>query len=383
MLNKQFSVPDFIEDEKQKIGFWVYEYIDFSELQKTIIRDYTSIIVNLNLVFLIISVIAWLFGWIWWFFIVIGFLYWLVLIYLFVKLIWRVKLFVALNKVIVTDRWIIAWTDVFDFDDEHFIDYLKVFEKEFDEFLFKASNLDEILNKNKQKIYEKLGWNFWYLWKWLDYVRDDDWIKFIIIVWIFTFLYSISVLFFYYFWYVFVYIFWKILIWIVKGYLTLKQNIEFKIHQKTLKIYDKLEKLKLLNELIKSKLDSFSGWEITNLWNFVEDKFSDFYAMILSVFKEKEKLYIMMEKSKYKNYIDFWKLKNFIKEKFNEPLTWMIEVLTTYIALLEKQLLELKELIKEQNKAEYIWNLKMKEQTLERQIQLMKQNKEKLEKMRM
>jgi len=383
MLNRNFlEIPSEILQQQETIWFGLYEYIDFKELQKTIIRDYANIIVRFDTLFLVLSIIWALLGGLIWFLIVISILYTLVFIYLLLKLIWRIQLFVSLNKIIVTDKWIIAWTSVFDYDDKNFVNYLKIFEQEFNEFLFKPSNLDTILAHNKEKIYDKMKNNFKYYWKWFDFVRWWDSIKIMLIVWAFMALYSASVMFFYYLWYAFVYIFWTIIIFFVKLYLKFFWNIEFKIHKEALEIYDNLSKLELLNKLIKAKFENFKEWEISNLWKFVDDKFRDFYAIILWTFKEKEKLYSMMNQSKYKDYIDFEKMKAFIKQKFNEPVEGMIEILKKYKNLLIKQLNELEDLIAKQDKQEYIWNLKMKKLTLENQINLMEQNLEKLEKMK-
>jgi len=90
-----------------------------------------------------------------------------------------------------------------------------------------------------------------------------------------------------------------------------------------------------------------------------------------------------MNQSKYSNYIDFDKLKLFLKNKFNEPLTWMIDILTHYISLLKQQIEDIDKLLSSQRKSEYVWNLQLKKQQLQNQLYLMETNKKKLEKMKL
>jgi len=382
MLRKNFlQIPLDIQEQQSKFWFGIYEYIDFNELQKTIIRDYAEIIVRFDTLFMVASLVWAMLGGLRWFLIVISILYFLIFIYLLIKLIKRIPLFVALNRIIVTDKWIIAWNTVFDYTEQYFLDYLKIFEREFDEFLFKPSRLDDILRNYKNEIYDSMRRKLNMLDLWTHILSRD--FRVVAFFWFFMLLYSISVIFFYYLGYVFVYIFGHILIFFVKIYLVLSGNLEFKIYQKVLDIYENLSRLLLLNNLINAKLDSFKGWQISDLWSFVEKKFKSFYSIILGVFNQTKDLYSMMEKSKYKDYINFDRMKNFIKEKYNEPVEWMMEILKKYRNLLVKQIEEIDELLKKEEKSEYIWNLKMKKLTLEKQVELMEENMNSLEKMKL
>jgi len=375
-------VPNNIIQQYDEIWFWVYEYISFSELQKTVIRDYTNIIVKYNPVFLIVSILSWLIWHIMWFIIAMSFLYLLIFVYIFIQLIFRVRLFVSLNKIIITDKWIIAWDTIFEYDDKNFMKYFKKIEKEFNEFLFQKSKLDAVIKKNRELFSKKMKKNFKDLFKNTNNLPlDSDDYKAELSIFIFYVLYTISAILFYYIWYVFAFIFSSILILFIKLYLYLKQDIELKIHQKALKVYDWLWKLKMLNLDINKKFSSFAGWEISNLWKFVDDKLAKFYKQFSKTNKSRLSLINLMQKSKYKNYINFENLQKYMKNSFNKPVLWMIDILQKYKNLIEKEIENIKKLKQQQTKQEYIANLTLKTNSLERQLETIKTNESKLKKM--
>jgi hypothetical protein len=110
----------------------------------------------------------------------------------------------------------------------------------------------------------------------------------------------------------------------LKIILSFKDKIELEIKNKTLQIDKKLEKMQNIYKILKIKIERFKSGEISNIEDFVEDKFTDFYVQIDLILQDKNKLQELIEGSKYSDIIDFNIFKKYLKKNFNAPVKDMV-----------------------------------------------------------
>lgn len=376
-MNTKYTNEKIEKNIKDK-WFSVYNYISINELLSTLQRDYLSILSKINTVFAILTIIIWYISfetnnfWLLLWFLLL--LYWLIFLYLIIKLLSRLYSFLLISDIIYTHKWIILWNRLYDYKkDSKEIDLMLIrYEEDFDEYLSKESRISNVIATKKTTLTSKIIDDWWKILK----ESSDFWsesAKFMIIVFLLYILYWISLFIFYYIWYIIWFLIFLIFWWIIKLILFFRKNIEIKIKHKIEELDDSFIKMDKTYQLINKKVNNFKWWEISDISLFIWNNFNYFYSKILFVYNEKQKLFNIIEKSKYKEFIDFQLLQKYINSNFNKPVNDMISLLNKYEKILNNWINELA-------KNDLNWNFKKKELILQNQLNLLIANKWKLKK---
>ena len=377
---KSKYLSDEIQEEVDEKWFSVYNYISLEELILTTRKDFLEILVYISTPFAIVTVILWMFAFFWswflFFFVFLFFVYFIIFLIVFFKLIYKTYLFLKISDVVYTKNWLMISDDIIYFKkDKDFLEKkLNKYEEIFDEYLWKPSSLEEVISIKKRILFESTKKDWKNIWNsLLKLGRSKNWL---LIVLIFSLSFALYVAFLYisyYLWYFLSFLFSYIYIFFMRIILFFKDKVELKIKHKTLKIDTHLKKMHFIYKLIKNKIDKFKSGEISNLENFVEDKFNDFYTQIDLIIKEKIKLSKLIDDSKYKDFIDLNIFKKYLKWHFNKPVKDMISLLEAYEKLLNKQI---KEIEKNNTGIEILEsNLSKKEFILEGKLRILMKNK--------
>lgn len=382
------ETPEYLNEqivnEIEEKGFSVYNYISLKELILTARKDFLSILLFISTPFAVLSIWIWMiwFYWVWFLLLFFFFflVYFLIFSIVFLKLLYRTYIFLKISNVVYTKKWLIISDDIIYYKkDKEFLEkkFLK-YEKEFAEYLWKPSNLEEIISKKKLSLFENTKTSWSNIWKILMRFTDSKNSMWIALLFSISFaLYVVFLYITYYIWYFLSFILSSIYIFFLNIILYFKKNVEIKIKNKVLEIDNHINKLNEIYETLESKIDDFKSWEISDISDFVEDKFRDFYTQIDVILQEKTNLHKIIEFSKFKDFIDFDIFKSYLKHNFNKPVLGMIELLETYEKLLNKQIKE----IEKTNTGKEIFqsNLSQKEFNLEDKLRILKSNKQMLE----
>jgi len=378
------NYPEYINKELKKEldekWFSVYNYINLKELILTSRKDFLEILVKINSVFAIVSIILWVIN----IFILLAFLliwYSIIFLIIFIKLLKRTYLFLHISDVIYTKKWLLLSDNIYYYkeDNEKLRKKLDFYSMEFQEYLWKPSNLTEIISKKKAELSDSTLKHSKKLSKIMSNVwssKESMWL--ILALWIAGALYVGFLYLFYYIWYFISYIFSFIYIIILKIIIFFKDKVELKIKNITLNIDSDIQKMHHIYDLLKSKLDRFKSWEISDISSFTEDKFKNFYNQISLILNEKEKLEIIINKSKYKDFIDLFIFKKYLKNNFNKPIIDMVSLLSKYEKLIIEQIEEIKS--SKINKNELSAHLSQKKFMLDDKLKIIKFNISKLNK---
>lgn len=350
-LNKFLNTekPKYINEKTNKEisekGFSVYNYISLKELLLTTRKDFLDILSKINIVFAILTLIFWFIVYSSWNIIPLLWFLWvvysLIFIFIFLKLIIKTYSFFMISEVVYSKGWLILWDKFYKYNDKKLDKILDEYADIFEEYLSMPSKLEDVIQKNKNKLLSETSEKgFSLLWKLGSRSsRNSAWL---VLVWAWVMiLYIGSLYLFYYLAYFFGFIFAIFYSFFIKILLSFKKNTELKIRDKTLNIDKKLNLMHNIYNALKSKIEEFKSGEISNIWDFVENKFSDFYVQIELIIKEKKQLEQLINNSKYKQFIDFEIFKKYLRNHFNKPILDMIWLLKKFVKLLKKQVIEL------------------------------------------
>ena len=383
---------NFLESVKKEVfkkGFMVYDYITLDELLMTVRKDYLDILSFINIPFWIISVILWIISYgsgfilLFWFLVIS---YSIIFIILFFRLIQKTYYFLLLKNVLFTKQWIILGKNLYEFSDvEKLSNKLLEYEKIFLEYLWSKSRLNEYVDSRKKniiglwkdnKVFSKASEvfkdsSFRGSWWW------DIW-KIIIPIFISIWVYIVFMYVFYYLWYVFGFIMTKIYSVFIKFILYIKWNTEYKIKSRTEIIDQNIKKMNQVYSVLEAKYNDFTWGEISDISKFTKNNFDSFYTEMFAIYKDKEKLQLLIQDSSLKNFIEFSVFEKYLKSEFNKPVKSMISLLKKYRNLVSKNLWSL-EKSSATDKA-LAWTLQTKQRILENNLLLLDNNISKLKK---
>jgi len=371
-----------IDLEIKEKWFSVYNYITLKELFLTVQRDYLEILSKINLPFWIITIILWV---VWYlsnsfllFWLFLFWVYFIIFAILAVKLILRAYYFLKISDVVYTENWIILWDKLHTYKhEEELVKNLEKYEEMFEEFLSKPSNINKIIQSKKKENLEK---NLELAWKTLKHMWDLRWdaLKLAVPV----FLSHIAYVWLLYFFYYLGYFFWVIIFFIVNIFLKIilkfTKNTEVKIKWRLEDIDSSFLNMEKIWKVLSNKINNFKSWEISNISSDIEKNFSSFYTEVVFVFNEKDELLKIIKNSKFKDFVNFEKLENYLKNRYNKPVKEMVKMLEKFEKLLQKQINLLH--ITRQNSEIQDHNLEQKEIILTKQLNNLILNKNKLEK---
>ncbi len=371
-----------IEDEIQEKWFSVYNYISLKELFMTVQRDYLAILSVINVPFGIITIVLWVLSYASGNFALVFGLLWLsyTLIFwiLFFKLIKRSFYFLYVSNVVYTKKWIILWDDLYAYTDQKNLDKkLWEYEEMFDEYLSRPSRLEQVILQKKSQVLQATGKAGKKVLDIAGNFRSEESFRLMIPIFLSYGVYVWLLYAFYYLGYFFwLFIFYSVYV-LLKILFTFKENTEIKIKQSVESIGSWFEKMEKIDDILTHKIQTFRGWEISNIAGVVESQFSNFYSEVLLVLKKRTQLLSIIKTSKYKDFIDFETLEIYVTGRFNKPVKEMLLLLEKTEKMLVQWLEEIKKI--DTCSVDGSGNILQKEKVLSHQLELLKHNKTKLE----
>ncbi len=379
----QLNLPSNIKHNIDKIGFAVYEYIDFDELRKSFLIDYFLIVRQYSWMLFILMLIGIILSYILenivYLIVLVFGSYFFVYIFSFKRFLPKIKYFVNANRIIVTDEWVIFTSEIIKWKDTKLSSKLSIYEKFFKEKLFWPSKIDDSLLKlvdklvfdllNKSNFVENLLRKY--------HVKDQGVFK--SAMW----LYALSIVIFYLIWYFVAWIVISVVSFFIKAYLKIKWNLEYKIYKHSLDIDRQLKSLQKSVDDIVEDFKKFKAWGMYSLSKTVEKGFKDIYKRFSELYKKLIDLVNLINNSRYKNLIDFSKTKSYLFNQYNKPLDSLLKILQEYIDQVDIELDKLKQLIQSIDLQEYKANLELKVKSLSMLKKSLEENKIRLEKLRM
>ena len=381
-------LPENLQQEISQKGFVVYHYISFSELLQTVKRDYLNITASMNIPLLIISVII---GFInpLLLFSILPIFYCFIFIILLWKMFWRTRKYVYISRVIFTEKNILIGSDVLGYNNSSSKaeknkkeKLLRQYEEEFEEYLTRPSRLKPIIER-KEKDFKKQVFKIFKSGKFfISGEKDSEMSKIGFAIMLAIYIYGISLVIFYYLGIFLGYIFFGFFALLLKAFLFFSKKIELQMKSSVEKMERDIVDIKRVNSVLQKKLEKFSGGEISDISDFVGEKFTTFYSCISEVIKEQEKLKKIISTSQYQKFIDFQKFSGYIRKQYNKPVQNMIRMLGKYAKKISEQKEALKNTSAEspENTSEFSAHLSKKFLRLE---QMEKQAEKNLEKLRM
>lgn len=390
MLYQKKYVSNETKNQIEEKWFLVYNYISLRELMLTVQKDYLQILSKINLPFGIITIFLWIFSFFSLNFIPIIsfvlFVYFMIFIVLIYKLSIRTYFFLLISNIVYTSEWVIIWKELFLYnEDEKLENSLRKYEIMFDEFLSKSSNIEQIISSKKSELL-KSNWNIlkkW--WEWFGKILDNvnsknsrNLVQLAIVAMISFAIYIMLLYLFYYIWILVWYVIFFFFSQIIKIILAFKKPVELKIKENIESIDSSFNNMNKIWSLIWEKIDNFNSWEISNISNIIWENLESFYLEIWLIMKKKEILLKILKESIYKDFINFTLLTNYLKLHFNKPilsLIWMLEQtedsLKSWIKNIENTISENKDSLLEKT-------LETKIVILQRNLEILLENKEKL-----
>ena len=373
-----------IDQSLEEKGFSVYNYISLEELLMTVQRDYLWILSVINIPFWIATIVLWVMsyasGSFWFLFLMLFWVYFVIFLVLLFKLIVRSFHFLKISNVVYTRKGIILWDVLHQYGDSKSLDKkLWEYEEMFDEYLAKPSKLKQVIIRKRQEV---LWWTAETGKKVLDvmgrYNIWDDAARLAIPVMISYWIYAILLYTFYYLGYFFwIVMFYAVYIFL-KAILLFKENTEIKMKKKIEDIDGGFVNMKKIDKILSHKIAEFGDGEISKIASFVEENFKNFYTEIWLVLSQRKSLLKVIEKSEFKDFIDFEMIEEYIKNSFNKPVKEMILLLSKTEKMLINWINEIKNI--DGNAIELDASLSKKELVLSHQLEVLQHNKSMLEK---
>lgn len=338
------NLPENLQNEIKQKGFAVYNYISFKELMQTVKRDYLSIMSTINIGLAFIFVVTVLINPLLLLYI-IPTIYGLVFLLLSIKLFLRTKKYFYVNQVIFTQTKILIGEDILEYKEgwKH-NSILSEYEEDFNEYLSRPSKLSEIITKKEKSLTNDVK-NI--LEKGYDLSSSSNKSNNIIMIALVT--YAASLYIFYYIGLVFGVFFFAVVGLFIKIFLFFSKKTELQIKFSIEKIEDDIKKLVRTESVLARKINNFSEGEISDIADFVGNKFEHFYSVFSDILLEQKKLEHIIHNSKYKKFIDFQIFSKYLKTEYNKPVQHMTKMLEIY---LEKIVIQKNEIITEREKLE-------------------------------
>lgn len=368
---------DFIKKEISEKWFCVYEYISYQELFLTVKKDYLNILMMIYVPLSILLIISGLISVIF-FIIVTIWVYFLIFLYLFSKLLQRSYYFVLTSDIVYTKSWIIVGKNIY----KENIDILaQKLENIFHEPLWWKSKLDEIIGQDRNLLMEKTSAMRKKVFHFASQINTGGkWKNGAPILILVTLVVEWLVYVFYYVWYFLWIAFFYFFYLFIKMIVNYKKWLELKIKDTVLFLDKSFQTIHTSYLALEKRLNTFQQWEIGNLNNIVDKNFTLFYENIHTSLHLKKKLFHLLEKSLFKDFIDFPVLEFYIQKNFNKPVQKMIELLESTKNNLEKQIWEIDMTLRNISlKNNSTWNLEQKKIILNYQYDLVVSHMKKFE----
>lgn len=363
---------DIIEKEIQEKWFCVYDYISYKELFLTVKKDYLNILMMIYVPLSVLLIISWLINVI--LFIVVSiWVYFLIFLYLFTKLLQRSYYFVLTSQIVYTKSGIIIGKNIY----KENIDILaQKLENIFHERLGWESKLDEIIKQDRNLLVEKTSAMRKKVFHFASQINTGEKgksgaplliIVALVVEWLVYVFYYVG----YFLWIAFFYVFYLF----IKMIVNYKKWLEFKIKDTVLLLDKSFQTMNTSYLALEERFHTFQQWEIWNLNNIVDKNFTLFYENINNSLHLKKTLFALLEKSAFKDFLDFPVLENYIQKNFNKPVQKMIELLENTKSNLEKQISEIEKTLENTSlEKNAIWTLEHKKITLNHQYDLVVNN---------
>lgn len=368
---KYIQIPDEIQTQVNERGFYLYNWIGANDVKASIERDFLKILGYVGFPFAVIAILSFVLTMNPFVFLWVTFAF-SILFMVYLSFLWFFR-GIKLSKngyVVVTDTALSVNGKIVKLDEmQNFSQELSSIENEFEETLFKPSNLQisksNFLKNLKQKISDgyanifRFSNSFWgQKWGNLLFLALAAYTIFIIVM-------------------AGVYVLWSFLIMIfgvfiniISRYILMKsgdevvhiQNLFEKIHFESNTISH--EKDLVLIHLENAMQDDWQEWMIKDINTSIEN----ISQKTNSVIELNNELKKRLETSKYASIFNFWIYNNWIKTQVREPLQSIENLLEKNILTLKSTLLWINNQISQTPDDRLKWSLLLQEKRLEMQL---------------
>ncbi len=337
--------PEFIEQQVDERGFYLYEWISPDELRMSVQADYLSIIRTASMPLAVVTLIAWLIwltagpiGVILAVLGVLGFFYLIVGIILIMKMIHKAYLYTRGASLVITDNHYISLGEIVERED--FARQKQAFsslEKTFREPLLEPSGLAEHIAMEKKWLMEQLKEiTLWWgkILQNLGRSRDAGGIIMVLmVVWV---LYGGMMALVYFIGVFFVALLARLFAWIAHRVLLATNNTEHHIQTLFTEIYVSSLGLKSAKKNSISLLTEAGANEwAKNLSSRIEESFGFMNEHARLATDDAVALRRLLESSKYKDIFNFVKYGNWIRTEILAPIDEIHSLLEWHSATLE------------------------------------------------
>jgi len=374
--NHFLSIPENIQKVINERWFHLYEWIWDRDFKNNLQKDFLESIDNYWSSLIFLSIILWLLSFYIWdsrifiliFLINLFPLFRSILVWIQRSALYRENAYVVLTNSHISINWSIINISNFKEADA---EKMEIIASIFEERLFTESKLDKSKKSLWKSIWIKfIDWfkNIFNIWKewWKDTIQ-------LVIIWFVLYIsYSLFLL--------FIYVFWVSIIWLLSIFLSFinKQILLIKWHKIT-KINLNFEDLDhYSNELVleSNNLKIFLNQANENDWRDSLSININKKLELINVYAEKsietnKELKSDIEKSKYKEMFNFSIYNSWIKKQIENPLLQIEKLLIENNNSVQKNIIEIEEIIKTENDYSRLWALKISKERLElRKVEL-------------
>lgn len=370
---KYFEIPDFIQKEVNKKGFFLYEWIDENEIKKSIEIDFLKKLIYFWPIWFVILLLVAFFSGAFWSFIFLLIFTFLLLIYLLFLSISRAFLASKINYIVLTNNHFSVNRKIFKISENKIFLENEILEKSkiFEEDLFDISRLEEKKKevKNKYTFWlldkKKKNWNFDLDFLdnsiFRDFAKSKDAQQFLIIIILLLVAFAVTLSIIYFFWIVLVllmgiftsYLNKKFLIW--KWHKVLIINNHFENIENFSKEIEK-EKNSLKNLLTEATKNNWQDWLLLKINSWIEN----INKNTLNSIKENSKLLKNLKNSEFSEIFDYNLYNSWLKIQLITPIKWIIEMLEENIKIIETEI------------SQNFWNENISDKKLEQHLEIAK-----------
>jgi hypothetical protein len=345
-LEETNNTPEFIREQVNERGFYLYEWISSDELRMTLEKDYLNIVKWASIPLAIITAIAGFIGFAWgpvgtilavllvlWvFYTIIGFI-------LFFRFIHRSYLYTRGANVVITDNHFVSWGNIIEqWDAKSIQENFWRFESIFDEPFLWESKLAEKKAHAKTELFDSLKEIAWGWWKILQNVwRSRDSWGLVVAILIAGFLYASMMGLIYFIGIFFISLFGRLFSWGAHRYLMAMNNTEHKIQTLFSDISDCSDDLRSWQMRTVSLLSDAQAneWQ-ENLSGKLRESFELIGELAGNATNKTIELRKILESSQYKDIFNFVKYGNWVKKQIIEPIESILLLLNKNSATLKK-----------------------------------------------
>lgn len=380
--------PAEIEEAVGAKGFSVYEYLSVRELLATVQRDYLAIMAKANgpliAASFAVGFVSFKSDHISYLFLFLLACYAGICLFLFFKLLTRTSDFLRIRTVVFGSKSLLVGDRILAYSDTEALERdLIVYEKQFEEYLTRPSQMREVISRKKKVLFDQTVGFFKDACKVTDLNRraSTSLIAIAIVV-----VHSVFLFTFYFLGLFFGALFFGLYALLLQIYLFFRESKERRIKRLVEGIDFNLDHLLQIEENLEQKIAEFSAGTISNIGQFIGEKFALFYGRLDAILRLEGSLRKEIEGTNYPEFFSFPTFSSYVRQRYNLPVSKMAGMLEKSLQKIEEQRTEIELLASQKDTGRdpaLSANLKLRLFALEQMKQQMQLNQSKLEAMKL